>query len=54
MLATTHDGTYHMHESFDKDDPSRFTRAWFGWADSLFAEYFLQNFELFRKYRVKK
>lgn len=53
MLATTHNGTYHMHESFDKDDPSRFTRAWFGWADSLFAEYFLQNFELFRKYRVK-
>ncbi|MFD1544317.1 glycoside hydrolase family 125 protein [Nonomuraea guangzhouensis] len=37
-LADTTAGTGYMHESFDPDDPSRFTRPWFGWANSLFAE----------------
>ena len=37
-LAATTAGTGLMHESFDVDDPSRFTRPWFGWANSLFAE----------------
>jgi meiotically up-regulated gene 157 (Mug157) protein len=37
-LKTTHAGTGFMHESFDKDDPTRFTRAWFAWANSLFGE----------------
>lgn len=27
-----------MHEGFDVDDPSKFTRPWFAWANSLFAE----------------
>ncbi|GKY98986.1 hypothetical protein MPSEU_000854300 [Mayamaea pseudoterrestris] len=27
-----------MHESFDVGNPRRFTRSWFCWADSLFAE----------------
>jgi meiotically up-regulated gene 157 (Mug157) protein len=27
-----------MHESFDKDNPTKFTRAWFAWANSLFGE----------------
>ncbi len=27
-----------MHESFHKDDPAQFTRPWFAWANSLFAE----------------
>lgn len=31
-------GTGWMHESFDVNNPSRFTRSWFCWADSLFAE----------------
>lgn len=38
MLTTTHAGTYLMHESFDKDDDTIFTRPWFAWANSLFAE----------------
>ncbi len=38
MLTTTHAGTYLMHESFDKDDDTMFTRPWFAWANSLFAE----------------
>lgn len=37
-LASTTAGTGLMHESFDVDDPARFTRPWFGWANSLFAE----------------
>ena len=37
-LAATDAGTGFMHEAFDKNDPSRFTRAWFAWANSLFGE----------------
>jgi meiotically up-regulated gene 157 (Mug157) protein len=42
MLRTTHAGTGFMHESFDKDDPSHFTRPWFAWANSLFGELILK------------
>jgi meiotically up-regulated gene 157 (Mug157) protein len=27
-----------IHESYHKDDPKRFTRAWFAWANTLFGE----------------
>lgn len=37
-LKSTHAGTGFMHEAFDQDDPSHFTRAWFAWANSLFGE----------------
>jgi meiotically up-regulated gene 157 (Mug157) protein len=37
-LKTTHAGTGLMHESFHKDDPAKFTRAWFAWANTLFGE----------------
>ena len=38
VLAKTTGGTGWMHESFDANIPAQFTRAWFCWADSLFAE----------------
>lgn len=38
MIVNTHAGTFLMHESFDKDDDTIFTRPWFAWANSLFAE----------------
>ena len=38
MLSETHAGTNFMHESFNKDDASDFTRTWFAWANSLFAQ----------------
>jgi meiotically up-regulated gene 157 (Mug157) protein len=38
MLKTTHAGTGFIHESFHKADPSRFTRSWFAWANTLFGE----------------
>lgn len=37
-LKTTHAGTGFMHEAFDQDDPAKFTRPWFAWANSLFGE----------------
>lgn len=37
MLVESAAGTGLMHESFDPDDPTRFTRPWFAWANSLFA-----------------
>lgn len=38
MLKRTHAGTGFMHESFDPDDPAKFTRKWFAWANTLFGE----------------
>lgn len=40
-LKTTHAGTGFMHESFNKDDSTRFTRKWFAWANTLFGELIL-------------
>jgi meiotically up-regulated gene 157 (Mug157) protein len=37
-LRDTTAGTGFMHESFDKDDPAKFTRSWFAWANTLFGE----------------
>ena len=42
-LKATHAGTGFMHESFDADDPSRFSRTWFAWANSLFGEMIVQT-----------
>jgi hypothetical protein len=39
MLQNTHAGTGFMHESFHKDDPTRYTRKWFAWANTLFGEF---------------
>ena len=41
MLKNTHAGTGFMHESFSKDDASKFTRKWFAWANTLFGELIL-------------
>ncbi|WP_432560827.1 glycoside hydrolase family 125 protein [Kineococcus sp. SYSU DK003] len=38
LVADTDDGTLHVHEGFHVDDPSRWTREWFSWADSTFCE----------------
>ncbi len=41
ILKRCHGGTGFMHESFHQDDPKRFTRAWFAWANTLFGELIL-------------
>jgi len=38
MLKNSAAGFGFMHESYFKDDPRRFTRAWFAWANTLFGE----------------
>jgi uncharacterized protein len=47
-LRKTHGGTGFMHESFHKDDPTKFTRKWFAWANTLFGEF------LWKVYKGKK
>lgn len=43
-LVATHGGTGFMHESFHKDDPTKFTRKWFAWANTLFGEFVWETF----------
>lgn len=42
MLMDTDAGTGFMHESFHKDNPEKFTRAWFAWQNTLFGELILK------------
>lgn len=44
QLGDTHAGTYFMHESFHKDDPMRYSRSWFAWANTLFGELILKMY----------
>lgn len=37
-LRDTTARTGFIHESFEKDDPSKFTRPWFAWANTMFGE----------------
>jgi meiotically up-regulated gene 157 (Mug157) protein len=37
-LRTTDAGTGFMHESFNKDDATHYTRPWFAWQNTLFGE----------------
>lgn len=54
LLLHTDADTGFMHESFHKDDPTHFTRAWFAWQNTLFGELVLKlisdgKIELLRK-----
>ena len=42
MLMDTDAGKGFMHESFHKDNPENFTRAWFAWQNTLFGELILK------------
>ena len=44
-LRKTHAGTGFMHEAFHKDDPQKFTRSWFAWANTIFGELVLKTFQ---------
>lgn len=41
-LKKTHAGTFAMHESINVDNPRKFTRHWFAWANSMFGELILK------------
>lgn len=44
MVAHAGDGTDYVHESVHKDDPSRYTRPWFAWVNSLYSELLIKTF----------
>ncbi|WP_373229787.1 glycoside hydrolase family 125 protein [Cohnella sp.] len=44
VLTATDAQTGFMHEGFHADDPKQFTREWFAWANSLFAEFIYSVF----------
>ncbi len=41
LFETTTAGTGLMHEGFSVNDPDKFTRPWFAWANSIFAEFLI-------------
>jgi meiotically up-regulated gene 157 (Mug157) protein len=45
LLQKTHAGTGFMHESFHKDDPKKFSRSWFAWANTLFGEFLWKTYK---------
>jgi uncharacterized protein len=44
-LRNTTAGTNFMHESFQKDDATKYTRPWFAWANGLFGELILHLYK---------
>ena len=42
MLIDTDANTGFMHESFNVNDPNKFTREWFAWQNTLFGELILK------------
>ncbi|WP_251106365.1 glycoside hydrolase family 125 protein [Alloacidobacterium dinghuense] len=38
MIKVSSAGSGFIHESYFKDDPKKFTRSWFAWANTLFGE----------------
>jgi meiotically up-regulated gene 157 (Mug157) protein len=45
LLQHSHGNTGFMHESFHKDDATKFTRKWFAWANTLFGEFVLKTYQ---------
>jgi len=45
LFETTTAGTGLMHEGFHADNPEKFTRPWFAWANSIFAEFVIHTAE---------
>ncbi len=45
MLKNTHAGTGFMHETFHKNDPGKFSRSWFAWANTLFGELLWKTYQ---------
>ena len=41
MFKRTDANTNLMHEGFNVDDPNKYSRPWFSWANSMFAEFIL-------------
>ena len=46
ILEETDAGTGNMHESFNADDPRKFTREWFSWSDMTYVDLLLTAYSL--------
>ena len=46
MILNSTGGTGYIHESVDKDDDTVYSRAWFAWANSLFAYMILDKYSV--------
>ena len=46
MMVNSDADTGHMHEGFDANDPTVFTRPWFTWSDSLICEFVDRSIEM--------
>jgi meiotically up-regulated gene 157 (Mug157) protein len=45
QLLASDPGDHLLHESFDPNDPKRFTRPDFGWPNALFSEFVMTSFQ---------
>lgn len=45
QLVQTDAGTHLMHEGFDVNDPTQYTREWFSWANMMFCELVMDYFD---------
>ena len=50
MVLNSTGGTGYIHEGVDKDDDTVYSRAWFAWANSLFAYMVLEKREILADY----
>lgn len=50
LLVECDGGTNLMHEGFNVDDPTKYTREWFSWANMMFCELLMDYFDI----RVKR
>ena len=46
LLTRTTGGTGMMHESFQVNDPTQYTREWFSWANMMFCELVMDYVDL--------
>lgn len=46
VLSHTTGGTNSIHESFDPNNPRKYTRDWFSWADMMFCELLLKYLDM--------
>ena len=44
-LLASDPGDHLLHESFNPDDPEKYSRVDFGWPNALFSEYVMTQFE---------
>lgn len=47
QISSSHNDTYFIHEAINKDNIADYSRPWFAWANSLFAELIIKHYNIF-------